>query len=259
MNEKFTGIVLFIRPHREKDSLVKIFTHEYGTKMFFVRGLQSLNHPLKKHLIPLTEHEYLGTIHQQGLSFLKEGHTLNVFKSIQSDPFKQAHAAYLSQLIDASIEDNCADQELFQIFKQSLAIVDQREDARPIQLLLQLKLLQRFGVQLNWENCLVCGSSEGIMDFSMAHQGVLCQKHLEVDPNRMHLSQKQIKILQLFSHLNLSQLGHVDISDNTYRRINEVIFEIYHELVGIKLKGESYLNQLYKVADQLMPSKVKGS
>ncbi|MCR8968708.1 DNA repair protein RecO [Facklamia sp. 7083-14-GEN3] len=259
MNEKFTGIVLFIRPHREKDSLVKIFTREFGTKMFFVRGLQSPNHPLKKHLIPLTEHRYWGTINQQGLSFLKEGQTHNLFRSIQSDPFKQAHAAYLSQLVDASIDDNSEDQQLFDIFEAALCSLNEREDARPIQLLLQLKLLRRFGLRLNMNSCVVCGSSQKIEDFSMTHLGVLCHNHLDTDPNRMRLSYKQIKILQLFNEIKLNQLGHVSISDQSYKRIDELIFMIYHEQVGIKLKGESYLNQLYKVADQLKVSKIEGT
>ncbi|MGF3075537.1 DNA repair protein RecO [Facklamia sp. P13055] len=258
MNEKFTGIVLFIRPYREKDSLVKIFTREFGTKMFFVRGLQSLNHPLKKHLIPLTEHQYWGTINQQGLSFLKEGQTLNLFRSIQSDPFKQAHAAYISQLVDASVDDNSKDQQLFDFFQATLSSLNEREDARPIQLLLQLKLLQRFGLQLNMKNCVVCGSSQRIEDFSMVHLGVLCHNHLDKDPNRMHLSSKQVKILQLFNEIKLNQLGQVSISDLSYKKIDELIFTIYHEQVGIKLKGESYLNQLYKVADQLKISKNQG-
>ena len=46
MNERFEGIVLFKRPHREHDGLVKIFTQEFGTKMFFVRGLYRGYHRL---------------------------------------------------------------------------------------------------------------------------------------------------------------------------------------------------------------------
>ena len=84
MNERFEGIVLFQRKHREHDALVKIFTEDYGTKMFFVRGLQKPNHRLTSQLIPLTVNHYIGNINEEGLSFLKEANTIEIHRKIQT-------------------------------------------------------------------------------------------------------------------------------------------------------------------------------
>ena len=71
MNERFEGIVLFKRKYREHDALVKIFTNDFGTRMFFVKRLETPNHPLASQLVPLTINDYIGTINLDGLSFLK--------------------------------------------------------------------------------------------------------------------------------------------------------------------------------------------
>ena len=93
MRERFEGIVLFKRKHREHDALVKIFTAAYGTKMFFIKRLEKPNHPMGSQLIPLTMNEYIGTINQEGLSFLTEASTIQFNRLVQSDYTVQDEAA----------------------------------------------------------------------------------------------------------------------------------------------------------------------
>lgn len=247
MYQHFRAIVLFTRPYKEQDGLVKLFTREFGTRMFFIKGFQSSNHPLKKFLIPFTENEYWGTINQQGFSFLKESQRLQLFRSIQTDPFKQAHAAYLSQLVDASIEDNDLDATLYDFFLQGLMMMEQLTEVRPIQWIFQMQLLQRFGVSIPWMHCSYCGEQTLPMDFSMRIPGMLCAKHLINDPHRMQISARVVALLQTFSQMNLSQVGKIELSETTYQEMATFLSQVYHDLVGLRLKSESYLHQLYQM------------
>lgn len=251
MIDNFQGIVLFTRPHREQDGLVKIFTREFGTKMFFIRGLQKANHSLKKHLIPLTSHFYTGTINQQGLSFIREAQSIDIYRRLQTDPFLQAHAAYLAQLVDAAIEDNLADAQLFDFFQQLIEKLNQAEDGWPIHLLAQVQLLARFGVMIDWQHCQVCGSDQGKLDFSFVKQGLICHRHWKEDPKRMHLPTKVVTLVQIFSQIRLDQLGKIDLSDQTCLDVNNFLLEIYQEWVGIHLKAATYLKQLYASLRQM--------
>ena len=64
------GLILFVRNHREKDKLVKIFTEKFGKTMFFVKGANRPNNPLTSAVLPFTNANYVGDIRTEGLSFL---------------------------------------------------------------------------------------------------------------------------------------------------------------------------------------------
>ncbi|MBG9980099.1 DNA repair protein RecO [Facklamia sp. DSM 111018] len=246
MLESFEGIVLFMRPHREKDALVKIFTQTHGTKMFFVKGLQALNHPLKQHCIPMSQHEYIGTIHSTGLSFIREAQTLDIHRKIQMDPILQAHAAYLCQLVDASIEDNQPDSILYQFLAKGLQMINRSDEARPFQIAAEVQLLHRFGLAIDWDRCVFCHNHEGPMDFSMQQQGILCERHFNEDPFRLQLRPQAIAVVKLLSKTAFEQIGNIKLSEPTYQDIRRLMHEIYRDMVGIHLKSETYLEEIYK-------------
>ena len=244
LNERFEGIVLFHRPYKEDDALVKIFTDRFGTKMFYLKHVKQGKHPLASHIIPLTCHRYIGRIQDQGLSFLKEGEALDYFKHNQEDFLRQAYAAYLGQLIDASIDDNQVDLDLYKLLKLSLSLLDQGKSPEIICHSVQLALLDRFGVALNFRECSVCGSLEGPFDFSFKHQGILCHHHYDYDPYRLHLSPRAVEVARRLSAIDLSLLGEVKVSRETLAELKRLMDEIYQEYVGIRLRAKSYLDQV---------------
>lgn len=247
MQVRFEGIVLFNRPHHEKDALVKIFTQSHGTKMFFIKNYYHSNQALKKHLIPLTCHKYLGIINEEGLSFLKEAETVNNFPLLQKDYLIHAHAAYITQLIDASIEDGQTDGSLYDFYKNSLTSLNEGVEARALQVLVELQLLQRFGVGLDWNRCVECGNRQHPFDFSMRLQGLLCQQHLHLDDFRLHLQPNSLVVVQKLAQVKVNQLGKINLTQQTYEDLRRLMREIFHEMVGIRLKSESYLDQLYRL------------
>ncbi|UUX34359.1 DNA repair protein RecO [Fundicoccus culcitae] len=243
-NERFEGIVLFKRPHREKDNLVKIFTQNHGTKMFFVKGLQKPNHPLVSTTLPMTLNEYIGTINQTGLSFLTEGNSLSLFRSIQEDYLLQAHASYIIQLVDASIEDNQNHPQTYDWLKTALYALDNRMLPDIVTIKMEIDLLKNFGVAINWHQCRICGSQEEPFKFSMTRQGVLCQKHWQEDPYLLPTSPRAIHIVKQLSQTPIKNIHQVNISQTTLKAIRQLMEEIYSEFVGIKLKSYSYLKKL---------------
>lgn len=252
MNDRFEGIVLFTRPHRENDALVKIFTQEYGTKMFFVRGLQKPSHSNKAQLLPLTYNEYVGTINEQGLSFITEGKTIDSFRNIQTDIEKQAYGAYISQLVDASVDDNEGDLRLFDIFKASLRYLNQKEANEILATYMEIFLLEYFGNKLNFTQCAICGRSDLPMDFSVNHQGVLCKQHWHEDPYRLQISPRAMYVAGVLSQVNINQINQIDLSPETLKDLRRLMDEIYQEFVGLRLRSKSYLDQLLTYQNKLL-------
>lgn len=252
MNDRFEGIVLFTRPHRENDALVKIFTQEFGTKMFFVRGLQKPSHSNKAQLLPLTYNDYVGTINEQGLSFITEGKTLNSLRNIQMDIEKQAYGAYISQLVDAAIEDNQVDLKLFIIFKASLIFLNQKEENEILTTYMEIFLLEYFGNKFNFTQCAICGRSDLPMDFSINHQGVLCKQHWYEDPYRLQISPRAMYVAGVLSQVKIDQISSIDLSPDTINELRRLMDEIYREFVGLRLRSKSYLDQLLSYQNKIL-------
>lgn len=249
MHDRFEGIVLFKRKHREHDALVKIFTLQYGTKMFFVRRLEKPNHPLASQLIPLTHNAYIGTIHTSGLSFLQEGETLNFFRGFQSDYIKQAYVVYLAQLVDAATEDNQPNAELFVLFKEALEQIHSGKPPEIVTAFIELYLLDYFGVGINLQHCVECGSTQQPFDFSVRRQGVLCQRHYDVDEFRLHINPRAMYIAHILASVSLNQIQSIDVSQATLNELRRLLDEVYNEFVGIRLKSKHYLTQLKEMEE----------
>ena len=244
MNERFEGIVLFKRSHREHDGLVKIFTDQYGTKMFFVRGLAKGNHRLLAHTVPLTTHQFIGDIQADGLSFLKEGQTLEFYALVQQDMIVQAYAAYIAQLVDASIEDNQPDIALYRLFRQALRSLQAGMAPEVVTAYMEIHLLARFGTYIQWNQCSICGNSLEPYVFSISEQGMLCAEHHQVDARHLPISARTLHVAALLASTPLTAIQNVTLSAKTLQELRELMDEIYQEFVGIRLKSRSYLEQL---------------
>lgn len=256
MNERFEGIVLFKRKHREHDALVKIFTNEFGTRMFFVKRLEKPNHPLASQLIPLTINDYIGTINLDGLSFLREASTLAFNRKIQEDIMKQAYAAYISQLVDAAVDDNVPQKKLYEVFKLALEQMNLGKTPEVITAFIEIHLLPEFGTHIQWQQCVVCGSTQQPFDFSIRRQGVLCAKHFHEDEFRLRISPRALYIASVLAKAELTQIQSVNVSEETLKSIKHLMDEIYQEFVGLRLKSKSYLDQMLE-ANQAMVALLK--
>lgn len=251
MNERFDGIVLFRRKHRENDALVKVFTNTYGTKMFFVKGLQKPNHPLHTQLIPLTYNRYVGNINQEGLSFLKEATTLDFHRQIQIDYKKQAYASYVAQLVDAAIEDNSVDQSLYNMFNKAIDLIENNSFYEIITVAMEIKLLKYFGSEVNFRECLVCQSPSQPFDFSVRLHGVLCQQHYCEDDFRLQIHPRAMYIASMLDAITFNQIQSINVSYETTKELRRLMDEIFKEYVGIHLKSKSYLDNLEALSQSM--------
>lgn len=244
MLENFEGIVLFKRDYKEQDALVKIFTPAFGTKMFYIKGLNKGSHPLQSMTLPLTRNQYVGTIHDTGLSFIREGESLQTYRQIQTDFINQAYAVYMSQLFDAAIDDNTPAPELYQLFQRILEKLDQGMQAEILTTFVELHLLTYFGVGLNFKHCVKCDNVQGPFDFSVTHGGLLCHHHWSMDPYRLQISPKSVHVAYMLANIHIDQVNQVNLSQETLQGLRLLMDEIYKEFVGIKLRGKSYLDKI---------------
>lgn len=249
--EEVRGLVLSVRKHRERDYLVKLFTGRYGKLMFFVRGTKKPNFSLKPAIQPFTSATYIADIRQEGLCFLRDAKDITPYTGIQQDIFKNAYATYILQLADAALEDRVVDPRLFEQLVQALEVINEDKDAEVIMNIFEVRFLRYFGVMPELRGCVFCGLTEGRFDYSSKHHGLLCPEHFYEDERRLHASPRAIHFIRLFSVTSLDKINSISVKQETKDEIREVIDVLYEELVGLKLKSKTFIDNMKKWQDML--------
>lgn len=246
--EEIEGVVLFVKPHREKDYLVKIFTDRYGPLMFFVRGSHrpdSIHHQLN----PLTVGTFYADIRKNGLSFIQAVREKKQLPNLYTDIMKNAYATYLCMLTDTAVADKEPNYEVFKELITALQLIEEGNDPEIINFMFEVKRLRQFGVEPNWIGCSICGETEGIFDYSSKYHGIICSNHFSYDNKRFRASPAAVYLLRQLNFLDFELLGDISVQKNTKLEMKRILDKIYEENVGLHLKSKSFIEQMEKYAD----------
>ncbi|MCP8857166.1 DNA repair protein RecO [Latilactobacillus fuchuensis] len=250
--EDFNGLVIFRRNYKEKDMLVKILTDRFGKKMFYLRGANSPRFRMAAAILPFTKAEYGGDIRDDGLSFLNNVKSASQFQAISNDLFLNAYATYILNLIDVAFPDSQPLGFWYGRIEQALTLIDEGFDAAMITHIIEIQLLQVFGVQPHLESCVVCGRTDLAFDYSESYGGLLCQRHWHLDPNRLHANSRAIYYLRLFSVIDLFKIQSVTVKPETEAALKAIVDQIYQNSVGLVLKSKQFIDKMFTF-DSAMP------
>ncbi|MFC0188146.1 DNA repair protein RecO [Fictibacillus aquaticus] len=240
---KAEGIVIKTVPYGESNVIVTLFTREAGKIGVMARGAKKTKSRLSSVVQLFTYGMYVFQ-KGSGLGTLNQGEVLESFRSIREDLIKTSYSAYISELLDKVAEGNKKNPYLFEHFYQSLRFIDEGTDPEIITLLFEMKMLMIGGVKPQVSQCVQCGTQEGDFVFSVREGGFLCSRCMHQDPYHLKLSAGAVKILYLFSNLDISRLGNVSVKKETKKELRAVMDAYMEEYLGVFLKSKKFLNQL---------------
>lgn len=247
----FRGIIMFRRDYRERDLLVKILTDKIGPAMFFVKGAKKRGFRLAADILPFTHGEYIGSLTDNGLSFINTASDTSQYRSIASDISKNAYATYILALVDSAFQDGQGIGGWFNQVAAALDLINSGLDEQVIANVIETQLLVRFGVAPTWDRCVICSRDDLPLDFSEQYGGMLCRNHWHLDERRLHLDQRIVYYLQRFSTLNLQKLNSIKINSTTKRRLQFVLDSLYDNEVGLNLKSKKFIRQMGQWEEKL--------
>ena len=210
--------------------------------MFFVRGGGSGK--LSAVIQPLTIAEFMMTVNDEGLSFIEDYSQAESFKEITSDIFKLSYATYLAALTDAAIADGVADAQLFAFLEKTLELMEEGLDYEILTNIFEIQVLDRFGVRLNFHECVFCHRVGLPFDFSYKFSGLLCPNHYAEDERRSHLDPNVPYLLDCFQGLSFEELRSISVKDDMKRKLRHFIDDLYDNYVGIHLKSKKFIDNL---------------
>lgn len=250
---EFNGLVLARHNYRESDMLVKLMTDRFGKKMFMLHRARKPGFRMAAGFLPFTVGTYVGSINDNGLSFMTTVKDASQFQTISQDIELNAYATYLLSLIDEAFPDGEPIPRWYNQAQTSLKLIDDGLDPAVVTNITEVQLLQAFGVQPEWRGCVIDGRSDLPLDYSEQYGGVLCRDHWHLDNYRFHVSPKAMYLLRWFSVVDLSQLHSIQVSEATKKDLRRVLDRIYQDTVGVVPKAKRFLDQMHKWDQQLPP------
>ncbi|XCY67528.1 DNA repair protein RecO [Streptococcus iniae] len=236
------GIVLYNRNYREDDKLVKIFTEQAGKRMFFVKHVGKSK--LASVIQPLTIADFILKLNESGLSYIEDYNGVEAFKHINADIFPLSYATYVLALADVAISDNEADPHLFAFLKETLELMEEGLDYEILTNIFEVQILDRFGVHLNFHDCVFCHRVGLPFDFSHKYSGVLCPQHYQEDLHRSHLDPNIIYLLDKFQGIHFDDLKSISLKKDTKEKLRHFLDSLYDDYVGIHLKSKKFIDDL---------------
>lgn len=236
------GLVLYNRDFRESDKLVKIFTETDGKRMFFVKHARQSK--LTAVIQPLTVADFLLKLNNSGLSYIDDFREVTTYKAINEDLFKLSYATYLMALADAAIPDNQADAPLFAFLEKTLVLMEEGLDHEVLTLIFEIQLLERFGVQLNFHECVCCHRVGLPFDFSFRYSGLLCPEHYTKDEQRSYVDPNVLFLVNQFQSISFDDLRTISLKADMKLKLRQFVDAIYEDYVGLHLKSKQFIDDL---------------
>ena len=238
--EKVTGIVLSDTNYSESSKILNVLTKEHGKIGIISKGCRNLKSSLRSVSSKLTYGYFNIYYKQEGLSVLISVVIINDFSNIKQDLFKIGYATFLSDLTNQVLKETSSN-EIFDLFINGLIKINDDFDPMIITNIIELKYLNYLGVMPILDCCSVCGSNKKIVTISSFAGGYLC---VNCYKNEYIVDEKTIKLLRMFSYVDISKIKELNILPKNKNEINKFLENYYDRYTGIYLKSKDFLTQL---------------
>ncbi len=236
-----TALILKREPYRENDSLVTVYTLDFGKLSLIARGTRKLRSKLAGHLEPLTLSEIM-IISGKGLDYIGSALGREVYQPIRQDLNKLHYAGRAISIFSRLVKDSEPDRRLFFLIVDWLAALNSFEDlsSESGDLLLAffaLRLLGELGYKPEMYKCLDCGKSvkPGRNYFNLLNGGVVCEACFLKESGRIGFQVTNI----------------LTISDNCVKIVRFILENEEGRILRMKI-DKKYLKELSFLVESLL-------
>ncbi|GBF75430.1 DNA repair protein RecO [Paenibacillus sp. 598K] len=237
------GIVIRNMPYGEGNAIITILTNTHGKAGIMVRGAKKLKSRHGSLAQPFTHGEFT-FFRKSGLGTLNHGEIITSHHKLRERLELSTYAAYAAELCDRALQDDEAGAYVFEQLRACFAALEEGKDPRITLHLFETKIIQLAGYTPEMDRCIHCGSEEGPFAFSYRLGGILCRRCRGVDPTALQTGDGALKLLRLFTRLDLRRLGAIQVSDSTRSELRACIRSMMDAHLPLKLKSRDFLDQM---------------
>ena len=107
--------------------------------------------------------------------------------------------------------------------------------------ILEIKMLEHLGVGLVIDGCIGCGRKDNIVTMDASRGGFVCQ---DCYHNEKIVSSKAIKIVRIYSLIDISKISKTEINEDVTNEIGEFLNDYYEKYTGLYLKSKDFLKKI---------------
>jgi len=221
---KTRGIILRREPYGEDDSRVFVYTQDCGKLDLIARGTQKLSSKLASHIEPLNLGEIM-VVRGKQYDYLGSAISEDVFANTKGNYDKIAIAGEILKLVNDTVKEKQAEQEIFLLLKEFLEILNTNAETQNFASLLKilsmafiLKFLSLLGYAPELYKCVACQKELALDNnkFNFSKGGVICKTCGVQDG--IAISKEVIEVMRLMLTQSWRDIGEL-------KSANEIIIE----------------------------------
>jgi DNA repair protein RecO (recombination protein O) len=239
------GIVIRSMDYGEGNKIITLLTETDGKMGVLVRGAKKPKSRYAAMTMPFTYGLYI-FFRNKGLGTLNGGEIIESHHPLREDLTLAANASYACELLDRVLQDEETGAFWFGQLKACLDALQEGKDPAVVTPLYEMKILQAAGYGPEMEVCVVSGTDQELEFFSPRLGGVLSRRSRHLDPAALSISPGVLKLLRLFTRLDMRRLGSIAVKDATKAELKTVMRALMDMQLGIQLKSRNFLDQLDK-------------
>lgn len=237
------GLLFKRQQYKEADLLAKLWTKELGIVTVIAKGGMRPKSQLAAAVLPFTEGTFGILTRYKGISQLRTYKKLSQHDELFTDLGKNAYLSYLFDLADHAFSEYQKLGGYYDLLLVAFNRIVAGQDPEIITQIVQLQLLDAFGVAPQLGACVICGKEKGIFDYSIAAGGVVCSDHFR-SVSRLYLSPKATALIRTLGLLPISRLGEIQIGEDLKKESRRAIAQIYQATVDLHLPSLRFLNEV---------------
>jgi DNA repair protein RecO (recombination protein O) len=157
-----SAIILNRSDYRESDSLITVYTKDFGKLSLVARGTKKIQSKLAGHLEPISLADIL-IIKGRGFDYIGSALTQNAFLKLKDNLNKLYYAGQAFNWFNRLVKDDQPDERLFFLLSYWLEVLDNyspaeftKENGELFFIFFALKLLAELGYRPEMYECLNC-------------------------------------------------------------------------------------------------------
>ncbi|MCU6707683.1 DNA repair protein RecO [Paenibacillus sp. J5C_2022] len=241
------GIVIRSMDYGENHKIVTLLTNDNGKAGVLIRGAKKVRSKHASLSQPFTYGEFLFFRGNSGLGTLNHGEIIQSHHDLRMDLDLAAYASYAAELTDRSLQDDEAGTYHFEQLKACLTALQEGKDPGIVLHVYEMRILDMSGYAPVLEECVHCGNRVGPFKLLPHAGGVICSRCTSGAAHAVPVSEKALKLLRLFSKLDMRRLGNINVSDHTKAEIHACMSGLMDAQLGLRLKSKNFLDQLGKL------------
>lgn len=244
---KTEGIVLRTRNLGEADRIITLYTREHGK----IEGVARGSRRVRSRLIGGTQlftHGWYMMFSGRSLETVSQAEIKRSFVGLREDLVKLAHASYIAELLDVSLEPGEPSEELFTLLEEAFVALDEGVSPPLVARWFELRLMDLLGYHPELLSCVGCGGEPAEARFSVREGGLLCPRCIARDTTAIPIGRSTVEWMKRLLATRGNRLGVMRLSREDDRVLEAVGRSYIDFRLSRPLKSLSFLASVKDLA-----------